>query len=305
MSQLFRNILILTFVFYFNSITAQNDKENNNNIVFYDDSEVKWKLNFHLSPMFAKLNSNSYNSDVSGQFGYNAGIGLGYNCINFAKIKLGILLGIDYRILNSKINQVINDSAWTNDIDGDQVHVFEQGSIDESQKVSFLNIPIQLNFDYIVSDQWCIYLSSGYEFALVTSANYTSNVVLSRQGFYPKLNALIYDVDINGSSYFYPTNKSITNTKLLDINNSNNILCAFGLKYNLQPTKISFFAGLKTIIGINNISGYSGTSNYLIVNSDQSLNTLLGRGDKINISAYAFEFGVIIGLKGGRIRYKK
>jgi outer membrane protein OmpA-like peptidoglycan-associated protein len=250
--------------------------------------------------MFTQLKSNMYSSEEKSRMGFSGGADLIFFFKNTGKLKMGLSLGVGYSLYNSKRSLNYNDSAWTTDVGGDQVHVYEQGNITEKQTTAYFNIPIQLHFNYLISEKISIYMNAGYFLSFGSSGNYTSDAVLSRQGYYPRYNALIYDVDVEGAQYFYPTNKSLTNKESLKLKNSSGITASFGMKYMLSP-KFSAFAGVKTCFGLSSISGYNSEV-ITIANNNRNLNTLMSRGDKIKANAYGIEVGLSVNI--GRCKKK-
>jgi hypothetical protein len=291
--------LLILFLFCF----GQNYAQKATNVVIFDGSQARWKINVSVSPMFTLISSNRFEKEEKGRFGYNSGLYTTYFFKSFERLRLGLSLGINYNLYNTSRSLSIVDSAWSIDADGDQVHIFEQGTITEEQMVKDISMPIQLQMNYGLSERWDFYMHVGYSISLISFGSYTSNATLSRQGYYPAFNVLFYD--INNAKYFFPNNMKMSDTKPLKLNRNQVVLGGFGLKYKLQPTKFSFYAGVHAIKGITNISNHSNTSGYIVVNNDKSHNSLMARGDKISTLAFGVQFGAVYDLDGGKIRYKR
>lgn len=287
--KLIKYFFIISFISAFKIVNGQD------NTHYPFECTSPWKLNFQVSPLLTQLKSDTYSNEEKSRPGFDGGLHLVYYFKNSGKLKLGVSIGAEYSVYNAKRNINYNDSAWTTDAGGDQVHVYEQGTISEKQKVTCVTIPLQLHFDYAITDQIGAYFNAGYYFSLMSSGKYTSDAVLSRQGYYPRYNVLIYDVDVEGSDYFYPTDKPLSDTRSLKLNNSNGIVASMGIKYRLSP-KFSLFAGLKTSIGLNNISGYSSDNAVTIANNSTEINTLMSRGDKIKANAFGLEIGLTVNI---------
>ncbi|SDB86111.1 OmpA family protein [Williamwhitmania taraxaci] len=291
-------VICLLVLFLASGFEVLNGQENN---ISSFDSSSNWKLSVHLSPMLTQLKSDTYSSEEKGRFGFSGGVDLAYYFKNTGKLKMGLSLGANYSIYNSQRSLAYNDSAWTTDAAGDLVHVFEQGNITEKQKVAYLSMPLQLRFDYSLSKRFVVYANVGYFLSFVMSSEYESNVMLSRQGYYPRFNVLINNVDVDGSQYFYPTNKSLSDKESLKLTSSSGIIASLGVKYKMSP-RWALFGGFKTCLGLTNSSAYNASNTMVVANANRTLNTLMGRGDKINANAYGMEFGVTINLGSGRKR---
>jgi outer membrane protein OmpA-like peptidoglycan-associated protein len=266
------------------------------------DCRSPWKLNIQASPLLTSLTSNTYSNEEKSKPGFNGGLSLAYYFKNNSKLKIGASLGFGYSVYKASRTLNYNDSARIADGGGEQVHVFEQGSITEKQTITQLTMPLQLHFDYALNSKFALYTSVGYYFSLNTSGKYSSEAVLSRQGYYPGLNALIYGVDVTGSDYFYPENKPMSDNGDLTVRNSGGILASVGMKYEITP-KVALFGGIKASFGLGNISDYSGNNSVVIADDYQHLNSLMSRGDKIQTHAYGLEIGMSVNL--GRCKSKK
>jgi hypothetical protein len=255
-----------------------------------------WKLSLHLSPMLTRLKNNTGSDEEKERCGFSGGAGLTYYFKKIGKMELGVSMGLDYRMYHGKHPLNYNDSVWTTDVDGDRVHVYEQAQMTETQKAAYLAVPLQIHLNYPVSEHWEVYVNAGYSLSFLLSGRYTTHMILSRQGYYPEDNVLVSDVDVEGSQYFYPTDKAMAGDRMLKLKKKHSILGGLGVRYKVN-WKFSFFAGVKGNFGLNNISGYKNTGEQTLANSDRSLNTLLSGGDKIRANAAGLEFGISVNLK--------
>jgi outer membrane protein OmpA-like peptidoglycan-associated protein len=286
------SIVIVVFVFVFQIATGQDS-------IPAQGITPAWEITFKLSPMLTRLKSDQYKAEEKGKPTLSFGSDIAYYFIRSQQWKVGVSvgLGIGFYKTNRQLNY--NDSAWGVDPLGEQVHIFEQGRFTETQKAAHITVPVSLLLKRAISERMEIYLNTGYYRAWTLSGSYATSGIMSRQGYYPKYNALVYDVDVYGSQLYYPENKSISESKSLSLKNSGGIVASLGVTYRLTP-KICLFGGLTSCFGLSNVSGYNKEGDFTLINNDQSLNTLMRRGDKIKANAYGAELGVSFRFGGSK-----
>ena len=278
--------------FLFSTVLSVIEAQESN--IYPFDYSPRYQLKTYLAPTFSNLNSDNYKSKNS-SMGFCAGADLIFYLVNTGRLKPAVSLGLNISTYNSSYNLNYNDSLWTIDPGNDRVHVYEQGEINEKQQAVFVSIPLQLHLDYSLSKRIGGYVSTGYFFSLISSGNYISDVLLSRQGYYPRYNVLIYDVDVEGSQYFYPSDKSMSATESLHLRSNDGIIFSTGLRCRLTPV-YSFSIGLKGLVGQKNISGYSSDVGFLMVSNQHTLNTTMAMNEIVKTSSWGVEFGLTMNL---------
>ncbi len=248
------------------------------------------ELNFHLAPAITLIKSNTFGSEEKANTGFAGGADLTYYFKTVNKIKVGVSAGLNYSFYKTTRNLNYNDSVLTTDIDNEQVHLFEQGNnLEEVQKISFIDIPLLLHFNYTLSPKLEANLKLGPYLSFVAGNSFTSTTIYTSKGYYPKFNALVYNVDVDDSPYFYPTQKPISDHGKLKLKGNMGLEIGLGLKYRLNP-KYTISVGVSSYMGLKNLSDYPGEQKAL-VNSDRSINSVMKRLDKINAKAYCLELG--------------
>jgi outer membrane protein OmpA-like peptidoglycan-associated protein len=152
---------------------------------------------------------------------------------------------------------------------------------------------VKLGIDYALSAKLSAYANIGVAYGLNLSSKYSSKADITRTGFYPDYNVTLYDVDVTGSPYYYPTNKAVTGSGSIGKQNNLSAEGALGLKYKLTPT-VALFAGAKLMHGFQNVK--TNTSEFIMAKSDNGLNTLANRADQLQTRAFGLELGVQLGL---------
>jgi hypothetical protein len=260
----------------------------------------KFELNIHVTPSVSGLKNNKFVNDETMQMGFIGGFDLAYYFKTIGKLKTGISAGLNYSRYSTGLSLNYNDSLWVSDVDNEQVYLFEKGdNLKETQKAGFVDIPVLLRFDYILSPRIEAYMNAGAYFSVVISKKYSTSTSYTASGYYSEYNALLYNIDVANSPYFYPTGKAMSNDGTLQLNSNMGILAALGLKYWLTPT-VAFTAGINSYMGLKNISGYDNTTKNTLVDSQQKINTLMGRSSNIKAIAYGFQLGISISLSPGK-----
>ena len=252
-----------------------------------------WALNVQLTPTLSLLKSDVYNNERKVSCGFVGGLNAAYYFKTFDKFSMAFSAGLNFSNYNSnhKLNYI--DSVWTVDADQDRVHVYEQcDNMKEKQTISYIDIPLLLYFDYVLASKLEAFVNVGCSFSVATIKNsYYTESILTRKGYYPDYNVLIYDVDVPNSQYFYPTDKHISNKGVLDVKNNISLISAIGVRYRVS-SKIALSLGLNSFFGVKNISNYKNNSGSTLVNNDHTVNTLFHNSEKIRVSAHGLSVGV-------------
>ncbi|MDP4210201.1 MAG: OmpA family protein [Bacteroidota bacterium] len=283
---------ILVFLLFSSAIAGQTHEQ----VSFSNDNySSKWDLNIHGSPARTRLKSNKFGNEEKITYGYNGGLDLAYYFIAGEKLKFGLSAGVNYSFYKALRILNYNDSIKTVDADNDQFTLYQKGdNIRETQNASFIDIPVLLRLEYVPFPHFGVYLHAGGYYSSALNAKYNISMTYTAKGYYPKYNVLLHDIDVPNSPYFFPTNKPMSGQGSLQVKSSYGITVAFGLKYKLTPN-IALTAGVSSYMGMTNLSAYS-KSNWFLVNSNRSINTLMSRGDKITENAYCVDFGLSITL---------
>ena len=261
-----------------------------------DCSPTSWVLNLHLAPLLSSLESDKYKNEESKKLGLHGGVDLAYYLKKQGKLKIAVSLGINYSLLSVIRDKKFDDSVWTVDVTKNDVHLFERGSVSETQKVGAINFPLKLQFDYQIAPRLDLYLNGAYYYSLNISRTYSSSGVLTRKGYYPSTNCWVYDLEMPNSEFFYPLNKPVNGSGDLKLKNGTGVELGLGLKYKLSQ-KYTLMIGAKMITGTSSVSDYAVNPNFTYSNSStHTLNTLMDRGDRVTPKAWGVEFGLSINL---------
>ena len=260
-------------------------------------SPFPWSYRLYVSPLLTDLKSNLYASEEKQKMGYNVGGELIYSFLKTNKFGMNLALGLAITNYNSSQQTNLTNKLWTSEyeqtVSGNQSYYLTEtaNNIIENQHIMFLDIPIKLGFEYQIAHRWVGYANIGIAYGLNVSAKYDNTAIITRTGYYPDYNVLLYNIDIPGSSYYFPTNKAISGSGFIGKQNNFITELALGVKYKIN-TKLTAFAGAKMMTGSQNIK--SNPSSIILAQSDNTMNTLMNRNDNVKTQAYGLEFGLQI-----------
>jgi|GEM_PF-1046784 len=243
----------------------------------------------YLSPLITNLTSNQFKSEEKSGLGFNAGGDFIYTFYKTDKLSLNTSLGLAISSYNSQRKGNFTNILQTTDIDNESVLLTEKTTNQvEKQHMLFLDIPVKLGINYSVTSTLDAYANIGLAYGIALNATYNSTALLTRTGYYAAYNALLYDIDIQGSPYYYPTNKAVSGSGSINAQNNLSAEFALGMKYKVNP-QWSLFAGAKLMHGLRNVKTNPST---LILAEESGLHTLMNRNDEIQTRALGLELGI-------------
>lgn len=254
-------------------------------------------LRVHLSPLLpfalTDLKSDTYGDERRAGLSVNMGADFVYYYTTKDKFRASISLGLAYSNFNSTHTSNYENSIWTTDIDNDDVLITETvTNMYEKQNVNFLDIPLKFGFEFTMSESIIVYMNVGATYGINLKSTYTNEAIINRNGYYPDFDLLIYDVDVDGSPYFYPTNKKMMTEGELVIKKNFSLETSLGFIEKIND-KISIMFGFKYMHGFTDI--IAGSNEFIVKHDalyNYSLNSLSERGDKITSRGFGFEVGV-------------
>jgi opacity protein-like surface antigen len=256
-----------------------------------DCSPYPWSLRVFGSPLLTNITSDTYSAEEHPGLGFNFGGDVIYTFFRHNKLSLNTSLGLGLTRYNTTRKGDYKNQLWTSEYEqvlgGSQTFYLTETAtgINEKQQITLLDIPVKLGVDYALTSKWSAFLAAGVAYGIKLSSTYKSSATITRTGYYPDYNALIYDVDVNGSPYYYPTNKAVTGSGDIKARNNLSFEGTLGAKYKLN-SKVALYAGVKYMKGLLNVKE-DNTSALVLANSGTTLNTLSARADKLTTEALA------------------
>lgn len=251
-------------------------------------------LEVKFSPLSTNIGSDKFGSEEKRGFGFNAGTNLVYEFYRKEKLGLNVSLGLGVSSYSNTRKANISNSLWTTDADNESVLLTENATdLNENQHFLFLDIPLKLGADYLLLSKLEAYATIGLSYGFNLKSTYDATAVLTRTGYYPASNVLLYDVNLVGSPYFYPEKLNVSGAGR--INRKNNVAAetSLGLKYALSPI-IKLFGGITYTRGFENVK--TNGEIWILASDAVSLNSLSNRNDALKTSGFGMEVGVVVNL---------
>ena len=113
---------------------------------------------------------------------------------------IGLSTGVGYTMYSTGLSLASYTNAYdTTDSEHEQYNRRISGSnITESQKLSFVNIPLALNLQIPFSNSFGLYIQGGINFSIPMQKNFNSTGTFSYSGYYPAYNVVISGVSYEG-----------------------------------------------------------------------------------------------------------
>ena len=262
-----------------------------------DCSPYPWSYRLFVSPLMTNLTSDQFKSEEKAGLGFNLGGDIVYTFYKKDKLSLNASLGLGITNYNSSRQGDYLNKGWTSEYEqvlgGMQTFYLTETAkgIKESQHMTFLDIPVKVGVDYAFTQKWGGFATFGVAYGINLGATYSSTATVTRTGYYPDYNALIFDVDVPGSPYYYPTNKAVSGSGKINTQSNLGLEATLGAKYKVNPT-MSLYGGVKWMNGLQNVKTSPATT--ILANTATTLNTLASRNDIVETRALGLELGVQI-----------
>ncbi len=154
---------------------------------------------------------------------------IGYS---FSRV-IGISTGIGYSSYVTDLSLASYTNAYdTTDSENEQYNRRISGKdIIETQKISFLYIPLSLNLQIPFSESFGLYLQAGINFSKPMQKNYNSTGTFSYSGYYPEYNVLIEKVSYEG---FLSENKNSVSGELITKSLYQELFSSAGFQFTIH-----------------------------------------------------------------------
>lgn len=157
--------------------------------------------------------SNSSISDAEGWSSLNGtAFSSGLNAFYMFTRSYGVGVGINYGMYNSGLsineNSIQLATEFTDQDDDVYFPIYEDVDIEELTTLNSIDIPLYFKYNYEIGKFYC-YLDIGVNLSLFNTMSYNLDGELTRKGFYPDYNAVLYDIpEYNYDDYSYNSTES-------------------------------------------------------------------------------------------------
>jgi hypothetical protein len=284
-------VLVWFIVPAYSPVEAQVKKKKKPIVV--KPNALTYELNFYLTPALTDLHSKKFGKEETGKLGFIGGFNFSYYVMKTPTALVTVGVGFNYSNYRTSRSLSYEGSVNSTDFNNDSVQINENATVIETQKVSFIELPLLMRYTYLFRSNTSVFFDFGPEFMIPIKETYQTTGPYTRTGYYPKYNVLLDN--INNEVFYYPRNLQISNSGSLKVGNGLSLLLGAGLKQRLNYN-ISIFGALNFVYGVINMNKYSDKEAFLISSEYNKYNSLMGRHDKISNIAYGFQFGVSINL---------
>jgi hypothetical protein len=165
----------------------------------------------------------------------------------------------------------------------------EGNSIEETQELYFLEIPVILNFQYPFSKAIGLYVNGGINLAIPVGKNYSSSGTYTYSGYYPAYNVLLKDIPYEG----FKSNVETDIRGELKVKTINPELVASGGFYFRTEKQLQISLGFFYKKMLSDISDYTQVESFQLSTHENQSRSFMEGSEKTTASS----MGIIISLR--------
>lgn len=202
-------------------------------------------------------------------------IEIGYQFSKYLGLSTGI--GLSTYVTSLKLSEYAN-SYDTTDSEGEGYKRLVSGrNIIETQRITYLNIPVMVNLELPLNDQLSFYLQAGINFSITLNNKYSSTGIFSYTGYYA-----IYDITFENIQYeeLLLNQAADYNGKLKVKSFSPELITSAGFSYTTR-NKIQFSLGVFYNRMLTDISGYSSSGAFRLSSIPNQMRSLMEGSTKV------------------------
>ncbi|MEI6679391.1 MAG: outer membrane beta-barrel protein [Mariniphaga sp.] len=210
------------------------------------------------NPMNALSGSAEFGYYFSKYFGLSTGIGLS-SCNS----------EVTLNTYQSNFNAVDSESeAYQRQVTGTGIR--------EQEKITFLTVPVCLNFRIPLNKTVGLFMQTGVAIAVPLVKNYISSGIFSYKGYYPAYNVLLENLP----AYGFPANVNSVTKGRLELKPVNvNAVVNAGFDFFVQK-KIQFALAVSYNQSLSTISAYTSPDKFQLSSDAGQINSLIGASTK-------------------------
>ncbi len=223
--------------------------------------DKKQEISIAVGGPFSYLDYNSAGGKVDGN-GFNAGIRYSY----YLNEGLSIGISAEYQTYNSsgKFGYLAGQNMATDAEDENFQFRYKASNFREEQKLGYINIPVQLQFETPGTSK--LYLAGGFKVGFTVSGTYETRMQnLTTSGYYPQYNVELFSPAFAG---FASTDNLKTAKEDLDTDVSYSAIIETGLKQKISDRNW-IYIGVYLDYGLNNIYDKDNTKNLIEYHPEQ------------------------------------
>jgi hypothetical protein len=186
-----------------------------------------------------------------------------------------------------------NNSYDSIDSENDNFEMRIVGSgIVEKQKVTYLSLPLKIQFQFLFNKKFGVFLNSGIMVSLPVSKNYSGSGIFDYNGYYPDYNITLYNLP----DYGFPENVNLKKKGTLNLTDHNfNFISSAGFTFKVNPL-IGLSLGLYYDQSLASISNYT-PDNFHLTRKSGDYNSLMSSTSDASLRAIGTALSVYFYLK--------
>lgn len=248
-------------------------------------------LGLNLSPLKTSIINNGSGSIASiestSSTSISSNLEIGYSLSSY----LAVSSGIGFIIYNSSFDLGnCTNSYDTLDSENESYKRNISGNgITETQKITFLTIPLAINVSIPVSEKFGFFVKPGINLMLHMNSAYDNTGTFDYSGYYSKYNVTISDVPFEG---FEAGVKNTGSGELMIKSFNYELFAGAGAELKLQRN-LSLTFGVEYHKILSAISDYPASTSYKLSSRPDQMNSVMAGCDDVSASA----FGISVGLR--------
>ncbi len=246
----------------------------------------------NLNPLITDISNKDFSTSLSSKKGNSINFELDFGYF-FSSI-IGVSLGAGYGSYSTELTLATfsdNFAAVDNESEAYEMQITGK-SIVENQKISFLSIPLCLNFRIPANDKLGFLVKAGGSFDIPTTKTYEGAGVFTYKGYYDA-----YPITIENYPDYFPTDQNTSSSGTLLIKSMNISLVASGSAFYYLSDNIQLQLGFYFHKSMSNISSYEADQNFKLTSQKNDLKSLMGGSSSAGIQAVGLSLGFKYFLK--------
>jgi hypothetical protein len=159
-------------------------------------------------------------------------------------------------------------------------------TITETQKLSFLNIPVCFILKIPAGEKLGFYIKAGMSFDIPMTKTWEGNGTFTYDGYYATYPVLLHDIP-----GYFPANLNTSSEGTLEVKSFSQTIIASGGAFARLNESIHFSLGINFNRSLGNISAYNPES-YKLTSEPGNLNSIMGGVENAGVTGLGLSLGV-------------
>ncbi len=159
-------------------------------------------------------------------------------------------------------------------------------SITETQKLSFLNIPVRILVKIPAGEKLGFFIKAGISFDIPMTKTFEGSGIFTYDGYYAAYPVLLHDIPV-----YFPANKSTSSSGTLELKSLSQTIVASGGAFFRVNESIHLSLGVNFCKSLGNISAYT-TDSYRLTSKPDELNSIMGGAENAGVMGLGLSLGL-------------